>query len=82
LNGIRLHPNPNDGRFVIELPAQDHPIIVEILTVNGVLILLENCPATDKSTSLDFDLSDFEPGLYFVKITGDDGIVVRKLIVK
>jgi hypothetical protein len=82
LNGIRLHPNPNDGRFVLELPAHDHPIIVEILTVNGVLILLENCPATDKSTSLDFDLSDFEPGLYFVKITGDDGIMVRKLIVK
>jgi hypothetical protein len=82
LNGIMLHPNPNDGRFVLELPAHDHPIKIEILSVNGVLILLENCPATDKSTSLDFDLSDFEPGLYFVKITGDDGIMVRKLIVK
>jgi len=82
LNSIRLNPNPNDGRFHLELPSYDHPITIELLSANGVLILSEDCPASDKPTSLLFDLSEVKPGLYFVKITGDDGIILRKLIVR
>lgn len=79
---ITLHPNPNDGSFQLELPATSHPLTIEVLTATGVKIHSETIARSDRPVSHPIVLNETKPGVYFVKISGEEGITVRKIIVK
>ncbi len=79
---ITLHPNPNDGSFLLELPATSHPLTIEVLTATGVKIHSETIARSDQPLSHAIVLNETKPGVYFVKITGEEGIVVKKVVVR
>ena len=70
-----LFPNPNVGRFILQASALPY----EVLVYNSVgQMLLKQVVNGDKE--LFFDLS--EAGVYLIYARFDDGVLVRKVIVR
>ncbi len=75
-----IFPNPGNGNFIIQAP---YPINeIEIFDLNGKSILkIANLSATPQTSptvgQVNFN-NDLKDGIYILKITTDDGIVVRK----
>lgn len=82
ISGIRLHPNPNDGRFVLELPAGSHSTGIEVVTAGGVSIHTATLAPSHQPVSHPLDLGAVLPGVYFVRITTKDEIIVKKVVVR
>jgi len=82
LNDVSLHPNPNDGTFYINLPAFDQTISVEIVGAAGQIIYRQNLTNSKTGTNHAIELSPVNPGVYFVRITGNNETVIRKMVVR
>jgi hypothetical protein len=81
LNDITLHPNPSTGVFNMDIPASDASINIEVLNAAGQVIHSERVD-NEKSLSHQLDLSMARQGVYFVKITGTNETVVKKVIIQ
>ena len=77
---VSLYPNPTSSDVELTLPATKGAVLVEIIDVAGRSQMRTTLPAgTDKAT---LATSDLQQGAYFVRITGDDFNVVKRLIVR
>ncbi|HWB64851.1 MAG TPA: T9SS type A sorting domain-containing protein, partial [Chitinophagales bacterium] len=77
-----VYPNPNNGNLNVDvaLPGiQD--IAIEIYNELGQRLLTKS-ESRFYSGTLQFNLSTYAPGLYFVKLTGKDHSVARKIILQ
>jgi hypothetical protein len=73
-SSLKLYPNPTNGLITIELEGLQKVMIYNAL---GQVLL-------DKETNgdaLQLDLSEFEDGLYWVKIISQNRISVKPLII-
>lgn len=79
----RIYPNPNDGKFLLEISGVDNESYeLSILNSIGSLILTENINTAINST-LKFDLNYLKQGLYFVKIRNQKGeVFISKFVVQ
>lgn len=73
-NPITIFPNPASNIITINSLQKKSEIL--ILNIQGQLI---KSMIADKST-ITFDISDFAKGMYFVKVTTDNGTVTKKII--
>lgn len=75
-----LYPNPNDGRFSIDLPVQLEAAIytVKICDILGNIVYNEEVP--DEVLTLRVDLSHLQQGLYILMISTDRIIHTQKFI--
>lgn len=71
---LSIYPNPTDGEFSINLEGE---YTVSIMDARGRLIITKS--ATDNT---EINLSDYESGVYFVKVQVDGNIIVKKVILK
>ncbi len=67
-----IYPNPTDGLFNLEIEGQWN---VQIYSITGELILEQN-------NDYQFDLSNANNGLYFVKVTNNQGSFISRLIIQ
>nr|NQU90447.1 T9SS type A sorting domain-containing protein [Bacteroidota bacterium] len=75
--GIRIYPNPTDGEFWVEgISGMSEIEITNVLgeTIGSYLLESHN--------RIKIDVSDFQAGIYQVKVVGDKGTVLRKVIKK
>lgn len=73
-----LFPNPSSGSFQIQFGRMFEMITIHVYSDLGELIQKENFGHTDKiRTEI---ISD--PGMYFVKIFGDDNYITTKRLIK
>jgi hypothetical protein len=79
---VSLHPNPNDGQFVLELPASSHSTGIEVITATGVSIHAVTLAPSDQPVTHPLVLGNTLPGVYFVRITTQDEIIVKKVVVR
>ncbi|MBN2891352.1 MAG: T9SS type A sorting domain-containing protein [Bacteroidales bacterium] len=77
-NEVVISPNPTSGIFKINFSNISANAEVEIFTVDGKKVLTSSITA-DKN---EFDLSDYESGLYMIKITTKDRVYLQKLIIE
>ena len=77
-NAISLYPNPASTMVTLRVGEQMVGSTVSIVDVNGREAMSE----TLASETLTIDLSQLAKGAYFVRVTGEQATVVRKLIVK
>ena len=75
---ITLFPNPASAFVTVSLDGIEGTAQVSIVDLNGRQCGSWNC-ASDQLT---IDLSQFASGTYFVRIAGENGMAVRKLVVK
>jgi hypothetical protein len=78
LNNVTLYPNPNNGKFIIDVNSELSILNVNIFDNSGRLItsILEN---NNNQIEVSKNLSS---GVYFVQITSDKGTAVKKMIVE
>lgn len=74
---ISVYPNPNDGRFVLEIENPEGNISYSILDVNG-RIVQEKTPVLTNKTAIEVSAAK---GMYFLNISTDNNSRVIQLIV-
>ncbi|MCC6370711.1 MAG: T9SS type A sorting domain-containing protein [Bacteroidia bacterium] len=75
--GITVFPNPNNGRFEILLPGLTN-VTVEVYSLVGQQIIR----VTDVSTSASVNLTNYDNGIYFVKVIENNKIIANQKVVK
>jgi subtilisin family serine protease len=82
----KVYPNPFKDSFRIEIPAQvktDNSIIIEIHNIIAEKVYEKILPSSAKGSSIVIkELANESPGFYFIKITYNKNLVVRKKIIK
>ena len=82
IESLVIYPNPNNGTFNIlsrtDLPGKSH---VEIYNLHGQVIYQKVLPAMLKNSSVRINPGDLSSGIYVMKITGDQFVISRKLLV-
>jgi Zn-dependent metalloprotease len=80
LGNITIYPNPTDGKLTIDngqLTIEN----IEILDVKGRLCPVETLRATSlQSTPMTIDISHLLVGVYFIRITTEEGTMTKKVV--
>ena len=77
-DALSLYPNPASTMVTLRVGERLVGSTMSIVDVNGRVVMSE----TLAGETLTIDLNDVAKGAYFVRITGEQSTVVRKLIVK
>ena len=73
----RLHPNPNIGKFNIEINNSDKKLLsIYVFDIMGNEIYRNGNP----SNTIEIDISNFTKGIYFVKIQIEGDFYTKKVI--
>lgn len=80
LNEISIHPNPGNGLFNIEIPSADENIALEVMNISGQIIHSE--VIGQNATGIQIDLSGHSKGVFFVKFTGKQQTIIRKVVIQ
>ena len=79
--GIQIYPNPSNGQFTVKFDkniGQTQIIVMNMLNE----ILFEQSTETVNSNAVNFDLSNYAEGVYFVRIKTDSSEQVRKIVIR
>lgn len=82
LSAVNVYPNPTKGNLLINFSsASNQTVNVEILDLLGKKVsTLSTKNAVKGINQLNADLSDYEMGVYFVRITQGNTVVTKKII--
>ena len=75
-NQVVAYPNPNNGRFTIELVNAVYPATFVMCDINGREIVSRIL--TDRSV---IDVSDLNEGIYNIRILSNQGMMHKKVII-
>jgi len=76
-----VYPNPNSGRFALELKEEINEIVtVQIANLCGQIIYKYTIPANFQKIT--FDLSNYAKGIYFIQVRSDKYFKTEKLIIE
>ncbi|MDB5226000.1 MAG: hypothetical protein JWN78_193 [Bacteroidota bacterium] len=91
ITGLRIHsldvsfsiaPNPNSGDFEVKLSAvKPGKYEIAMYNVTGQEILKEEMNIMQGENTMRYNLN-IEKGMYFISVTGNDGIVTKNIIVQ
>ena len=78
-----IYPNPNSGRFNLQfkIPVTDR-ISINIYSVHGQLVLSEELELMNNKLTKEYDLKEFGPGMYYLKMTNSASTTIKKVIVQ
>ena len=77
---LAISPNPNTGKFNIDIPKGTTSI--QIYDSKGNMILTENVAETSEKSIRAFDLSSFGKGMYFIKACVESKVYTEKIVVQ
>lgn len=78
MNELNIYPNPANNAFSIDLQPGVKGISIEIMDMQGKVMLHQKLPENHKS----FNISNYPKGFYVVRIQTSKGMEVEKLIVQ
>jgi hypothetical protein len=73
---LSVYPNPTNGKVVLELPEPEKVYTLEITDITGTVLYSKE---TNGEKSI-MDLNGYPPGIYYLRITGNDYETVTKVI--
>lgn len=71
-----LYPNPTTGKFVVTFSNEQKNAKVMLLDINGKIVQQH----TGNGFMLNFDLSNFASGVYFLRIENKGKVFTKKVI--
>ena len=78
---LNVFPNPAKDIITIELQTKcTQNININLMTITGEIISSETSEVTGKFTK-SLDVSELSQGVYFLRITNENGIVNKKIVV-
>jgi hypothetical protein len=75
---MNVYPNPNSGKFTIELLHFDSE--VEVLVFNAMGTVIQRIIANDDKTNM--NLTNSQRGIYFIKAMDGKKHITKKIIVQ
>ena len=79
LDGITLYPNPSQGQFTLSTPTLGEDAVLEIYSMEGLLVYQTTIPANTDQTFI--DLQQPSAGLYAVRLLAGNKLSSMKIIV-
>lgn len=78
-SGVQMfvYPNPTEGNLSVALSDDTQITSVRVLDINGREIVSVN---GENKSIVNFDIFDFDAGVYFVEVTTENGKQTRKII--
>ena len=77
----RLFPNPSQGYLFIELPERAGSVFqISLFDTKGELMQQKKITSGDTSLFLEFSPLSIPKGMYFLEITCNEGIIVKKVL--
>jgi PKD repeat protein len=81
--GIDVYPNPNAGKFsVVIRSASAATVGIRVLNSLGMPVFTETGVKIDSRFTKTIDLGNISDGIYYLKIEGSQGTLVRKIVVR
>ena len=79
--GLRVSPNPTTGWVTVNFHSETNEAsVIEWFDLNGRLLVMQ--PASGKDNSREFDLGNYPPGIYFVRVYAKDQEPMIRRVVK
>lgn len=77
---IEISPNPNDGRFIVQLKLQDifRPKDITVYNSLGQMVY----KTTTTNLQLYIDLSSRPKGLYYIKVQSSNNLYIDKIVIQ
>jgi len=80
---INLYPNPNKGKFTLGLTGVKDDVSIAILDFIGKQVVEEKIvDITSYKLEREFDLSEYERGIYFIRINYHDKVYYQRVVVQ
>ena len=80
-SNVRIFPNPTTGKFTIEIKGTG-TVSVNVFNAIGVSVFSEKDITSTGKISRTIDLSLMPEGVYYLKVEGDAGSTVQKIILQ
>jgi hypothetical protein len=71
---VKVYPNPSNG--IVNITAESNVESIELYDIQGRLLQT----ATAKNTIAKLDISQRASGMYFIKVTTEEGVKVEKIV--
>lgn len=78
---LMIYPNPTTGTFNVVLPDGQSLTDLQLINHIGQLVYSQNLSETDKTLVITPN-SDWAPGIYFLRVTGNGNGITKKVILK
>ena len=75
---VRIAPNPTNGLATVYMPDMSGKTTLGLYFSDGSVLSVRTC----QSQREELNLSNLPPGCYFLKITGPEGRIIKKIILK
>ncbi len=76
--GIKIYPNPSNGKFNMEL-EQANNINISVVDMSGRIVYNKDLV---NESFMEMDLSDFKKGIYILKLNIDNQEVTSKIVIQ
>ncbi len=77
---FKVYPNPSTGLFFLEFDSESNiQFLISIIDVQGRGIIEERKIQTNTKSIIEFDLSEFEEGNYFLMLKSSNGEVLESI---
>ncbi len=74
---MKIYPNPNNGKFTVELENKTTVETIKIYSIIGTLI--KEVLVNTNSKNIDIDMTGVSEGIYIVKLDGQSGSFTQKI---
>ncbi len=78
---VRIYPNPTSGSFTVVVPNKSNYSSLIVSNQIGQVMLDKQVDNSNNRIAIN-ENSNWNSGVYFVKLSGDSGAVVEKIIIK
>jgi hypothetical protein len=75
---INIYPNPANNILNIDYSVSSNSALFEIYNISGQLVQSGNL---SKGKTRKIDVSDYNSGIYFIRIHSDEEVISRKIVV-
>lgn len=83
ISDFSCYPNPTDGIFTIQFTQEvSEAVSIRILNVEGKIVAQENLQNFSGKYSKQFDLTQFESGLYVIEIAVGTNIQTQRIVLQ
>lgn len=76
---VNIFPNPNNGRFIVELNQFEEPVSIKVFDLLGATVFSKNIQVLEQFT---VELPNVQQGVYLVQINNGQESIIRKIIIK
>jgi hypothetical protein len=80
LEGVRAYPNPTTGELTIETDMRYEIMRCEICDMYGRSVSCDQISNLKTKNLISINISHLHTGIYFVKISTEQGVVMRKIV--